>query len=62
MVWTIQGIGPEHAYFKDSGRVNMATDEEAVQALLPSKQDWRDYPTIESSHAIAEAVKRAETK
>ena len=30
------GVGPEHAYFKDSGRVEYvaATDEEAVQALL----------------------------
>lgn len=32
------GVGPEHAYFKDSGRVEYvaATDEEAVQALPSS--------------------------
>ncbi len=35
LVWTIR-VGPEHAYFKDSGHVEYvaATDEEAVQALL----------------------------
>ena len=55
------GVGPEHAFFKDSGRVEYvaATDDEAVQALLLlSKTEWI-LPAIESSHAIAEAVKRA---
>ncbi|MGT2730794.1 tryptophan synthase subunit beta [Streptococcus oralis] len=55
------GVGPEHAYFKDSGRVEYvaATDEEAVQALLLLSKTEGIIPAIESSHAIAEAVKRA---
>ncbi len=55
------GVGPEHAYFKDSGRVDYvaATDEEAVQALLLLSKTEGIIPAIESSHAIAEAVKRA---
>lgn len=55
------GVGPEHAFFKDSGRVEYvaATDEEAVQALLLLSKAEGIIPAIESSHAIAEAVKRA---
>ena len=54
------GVGPEHAFFKDSGRVEYvaATDEEAVQALLLLSKTEGIIPAIESSHAIAEAVKR----
>ena len=56
-----QGVGPEHAFFKDSGRVEYvaATDDEAVQALLLLSKTEGILPAIESSHAIAEAVKRA---
>ena len=55
------GVGPEHAFFKDSGRVEYvaATDDEAVQALLLLSKTEGILPAIESSHAIAEAVKRA---
>ena len=55
------GVGPEHAFFKDSGRVEYvaATDDEAVQALLLLSKTEGIIPAIESSHAIAEAVKRA---
>ena len=55
------GVDPEHAFFKDSGRVEYvaATDEEAVQALLLLSKTEGIIPAIESSHAIAEAVKRA---
>ena len=56
------GVGPEHAFFKDSGRVEYvaATDDEAVQALLLLLSKTEGIlPAIESSHAIAEAVKRA---
>ena len=54
------GVGPEHAFFKDSGRVEYvaATDDEAVDALLLLTQKEGILPAIESSHAIAEAVKR----
>ena len=55
------GVGPEHAFFKDSGRVEYvaATDDEAVQALLLLSKTEGILPAIDSSHAIAEAVKRA---
>lgn len=55
------GVGPEHAFFKDSGRVEYvaATDDEAVEALLLLSKTEGILPAIESSHAIAEAVKRA---
>ena len=55
------GVGPEHAFFKDSGRVEYvaATDDEAVQALLLLSKTEGILPAIESAHAIAEAVKRA---
>ena len=55
------GVGPEHAFFKDSGRVEYvaATDDEAVDALLLLTQKEGILSAIESSHDIAEAVKRA---
>ena len=55
------GVGPEHAFFKDSGRVEYvaATDDEAVETLLLLSKTEGILPAIESSHAIAEAVKRA---
>ena len=55
------GVGPEHAFFKDSGRVEYvaATDDEAVEALLLLSKTEGILPAIESSHAIAEAVRRA---
>ena len=55
------GVGPEHAFFKVSGRVEYvaATDDEAVDALLLLTQKEGILPAIESSHAIAEAIKRA---
>lgn len=55
------GVGPEHAFFKESGRVDYvaATDQEAVDALLLLSRTEGILPAIESSHAIAEAIKRA---
>ena len=55
------GVGPEHAFLKDSGRVEYvaATDDEAVEALLLLSKTEGILPAIESSHAIAEAVRRA---
>ena len=55
------GVGPEHAFLKDSGRVTYfaATDEEAVQALLLLSKTEGIIPAIESSHAIAQAIKIA---
>ena len=55
------GVGPEHAFLKDSGRVNYlsATDDEAVQALLLLSKTEGIIPAIESSHALAQAIKLA---
>ncbi len=55
------GVGPEQAFLKDSGRVTYfaATDEEAVQALLLLSKTEGIIPAIESSHALAQAIKLA---
>ena len=55
------GIGPEHAYLKDIGRVSYvsATDEEAVTAFEYLSKMEGIIPAIESSHAIAEAIRLA---
>ncbi|MFY1067215.1 tryptophan synthase subunit beta [Enterococcus sp. AD013-P3] len=54
------GVGPEHAYLKKSGRAEYVpiTDEEAVQGFLTLSKAEGIIPAIESSHAVAEAVKR----
>ncbi|NQN68090.1 tryptophan synthase subunit beta [Streptococcus suis] len=56
------GVGPEHAYYKETGRVKYvaATDDEAVNALLTLSRTEGILPAIESSHAIAEAIKLAQ--
>ncbi|CRH90927.1 tryptophan synthase subunit beta [Chlamydia trachomatis] len=55
------GVGPEHAFFKESGRVEYvsARDDEAVETLLTLSKTEGILPAIESFHAIAEAIKRA---
>ncbi|HFI0028588.1 TPA: tryptophan synthase subunit beta [Streptococcus suis] len=55
------GVGPEHAHYKETGRVNYvaATDNEAVNALLTLSRTEGILPAIESSHAIAEAIRLA---
>jgi tryptophan synthase beta chain len=57
------GVGPEHAFWKDSGRVEYTsiTDAEALQAfkLLASVEGI--IPALESAHAIAQATKLAPT-
>lgn len=54
-------VGPEHAHYKETGRVNYvaATDDEAVNALLTLSRTEGILPAIESSHAIAEAIRLA---
>lgn len=54
------GVGPEHAYLKDIGRVeyNSITDDEAVEALQLLCKLEGIIPAIESAHALAEAFKR----
>ena len=55
------GIGPEHAYLYKTGRVNYdsITDEEAVDAFLQLCKLEGIIPALESSHAIAYAIKIA---
>ena len=56
------GVGPEHAFLKAKERVEYvaATDDEAVQALLLLSKTEGIIPAIESSHALAEAIKRSQ--
>ena len=58
------GVGPEHAYLHDIGRVHVrgATDEETVQAFYAISQTEGIIPALESSHAIAYAMKLAKEK
>jgi tryptophan synthase beta chain len=55
------GVGPEHAWLKDSGRVKYvaATDDEALNAFMDCCRLEGIIPALESSHALAYAVKRA---
>ena len=55
------GVGPEHANLKETGRVVYAavTDKEAVNAFLLLTKTEGIIPALESSHAIAYAVKLA---
>lgn len=57
------GVGPEHAYLKDSKRVEYVsiTDDEAMEALLELCKLEGIIPAIESSHALAYAFKKAKT-
>lgn len=55
------GVGPEHAYFADTGRAEYTTikDDEAVAAFDALCRFEGIIPALESSHALAEAIKRA---
>ncbi|GAA4708982.1 tryptophan synthase subunit beta [Brevibacillus fulvus] len=55
------GVGPEHAYLKDTGRVRYTavTDEEALGAVQFLCQTEGIIPALESAHAVAEVMKRA---
>lgn len=52
-------VGPEHAYLHDSGRATYApiTDEEAMEAFRLLSRTEGIIPAIESSHALAGAMK-----
>lgn len=53
------GIGPEHAYLNESGRAEYypITDKEAVDAFCYLTRIEGIIPAIESSHAVAQALK-----
>ena len=55
------GVGPEHAYLKDSGRAHYVsiTDKEALAAFHELTRTEGIMPALESSHALAYAKKLA---
>ncbi len=55
------GVGPEHSYWKDSGRVeyHSITDDEALEGFQLLAQTEGILPALESAHAIAQVKKLA---
>jgi tryptophan synthase beta chain len=55
------GVGPEHAWLKDSGRAEYVsiTDEEALNAFHTLTRMEGIMPALESAHAVAHAMKLA---
>ena len=55
------GVGPEHAYWHDAGRVQYTSrnDEEALDAVETLSRSEGIIPALESAHAVAEAVRLA---
>jgi len=55
------GVGPEHAYFAATGRATYVTvtDQKAIEAFLYLSRQEGIIPALESSHAIAHAMKIA---
>ncbi|MFZ5632701.1 MAG: tryptophan synthase subunit beta [Bacillota bacterium] len=55
------GVGPEHSYLKESGRVRYTsvTDREALQAFKILCRTEGIIPALESCHALAEALRLA---
>jgi tryptophan synthase beta chain len=55
------GVGPEHAWFKDTGRVtyDSVTDAEALEAFRRLSREEGILPALESAHAVAYAFKLA---
>ncbi len=55
------GVGPEHSFLHDSGRAIYTTinDEEAIRAFDTLSLYEGIIPALESSHAVAEAMRRA---
>lgn len=52
------GVGPEHAYLKESGRATYltATDEEAIEGLFLLSRTEGIIPALESAHAVIKGV------
>jgi tryptophan synthase beta subunit len=55
------GVGPEHCHLKDSGRVHYftAADTDAVEAFYVLSRNEGIIPALESSHAVAHAMRLA---
>jgi tryptophan synthase beta chain len=58
------GVGPEHAYWKDTGRVNYVsvTDSQALEAFQTLARLEGILPALESSHAIAQVLQAAKER
>ncbi len=58
------GVGPEHSYWKDTGRVTYTScrDDEALKAFHTLAHTEGILPALESSHAIAKAMELARTR
>ena len=57
------GVGPEHAYLKESGRASYVsvTDDEALAAFQELTREEGIIPALESAHAVAHAMRLAPT-
>ncbi|MBI5726163.1 MAG: tryptophan synthase subunit beta [Planctomycetes bacterium] len=55
------GVGPEHSYWKDTGRVKYVScsDDRAIDAVMTLARTEGIIPALESAHAVAEAVRLA---
>ncbi len=55
------GVGPEHAYLQETGRVNYTTadDKEALKAFYDLSRHEGIIPALESAHALAFAMREA---
>jgi len=55
------GVGPEHAWLRETGRAEYvsASDQEALEACGLLARMEGIIPALESSHAVAECLKRA---
>lgn len=55
------GVGPEHSYWKDAGRVKYTavTDAQALEAFRFLARCEGILPALESSHAVAHAIEKA---
>ncbi len=58
------GVGPEHSYWKDTGRVQYTTcgDEDALKAFQLMAKLEGILPAVESAHAVAHALKAASVR
>jgi len=58
------GVGPEHSYWKDTGRVQYVNvrDAEALETLQLVARTEGILPALESSHAVAYAMQRAKER
>jgi tryptophan synthase beta chain len=54
-------IGPEHAYYRDQGRIEYAyaTDDEVLEAFQLCSRQEGIIPALESTHALVHGIKRA---